>query len=220
MICKYCNVDVDEELEKCPLCLKVVNTESYEGKALYPKYPQISRRKRIKTKIALFLSIAVISVTMFINLYTNRETLWFIYVAASILYLWLLVENTIRSSAHTGAKILLQVIGVAGLSYFIDLASGNLKWSVNYVIPFLVIAGTLAITIIIFNQKMRWSEYIGFQIAVILLGFIPIIFYFLGIVTVLWVCICSALYALLTLIFMFIFSNKKLKMEFVSRFHF
>ncbi len=217
--CSYCNVLVDSSSVKCPLCLRVVNPSPEPSQLQYPIYPQVSKSRRIKTKIALFTSIAVISICIFINLYVNRSNLWFISVAAPILYTWLLVFNTIRSRFHVGAKILLQVVGVSTLVYLIDFAFGYHKWSVNYVIPFLVIVATLMITVIIFNKKMQWAEYMGFQVAVIALGFIPIIFYFLGIATVLWGCICSALYAILTLVFMLIFSNKSLKTEFISRFH-
>jgi RNA polymerase subunit RPABC4/transcription elongation factor Spt4 len=223
--CKYCNVFIDENLNKCPLCHQIIsdNQMAYNS-VLYPIY-DIDKSlyvKRIIFKIWLFLSIAGCCTVILLNVLTlNRSNnLWFLYIVVPTLYLWLLVKNTILSKMHTGGKILLQIISVSGLILVIDLNSGFYRWSVNIVIPIMVAVSTIFITVIVYSRKMLWNEYIGYAITLLFLGFIPVILYFIGVSNSIWASGFSALYSFLTLLFMFIFSNKRFKNEFKRRLHF
>lgn len=220
--CKFCNVHVSDSLTKCPLCFKLINEQPARDKCEYPIYNTKVPREtdKIVTRICLFLSIVTIVTCVFINIVNHEKDWWSVSVSASILYAWLLIKNTILSKSHVGAKILFQVLGLSVMVLLIDLSSDYHRWSVNFVIPFLVMSATLLITIIISTRNMRWSEYVGYQFAIILLGFIPILLHFLHVTDVFWVSSLSALYAFSTLVFMFIFSNKKFKAEFIRRFHF
>lgn len=220
--CKFCNLHVSDSLSKCPLCFILVNEQPAHDEKEYPTYSTVvpDMTEKMVTKICLFLSIVAIATCVFINIASFKESLWSISVTVSILYAWLLIKNTILSSTHVGAKILFQVLGLSTMVFLIDFASDYNRWSVNFVIPFLVMSATLLITIIIFTRSMRWSEYVGYQFAIILLGFIPILLHFVHVTETFWVSSLSALYAFSTLVFMFIFSNKKFKAEFIRRFHF
>ncbi|MEG1186185.1 MAG: DUF6320 domain-containing protein, partial [Eubacterium sp.] len=127
---------------------------------------------------------------------------------------------TICSKMHGGGKIILQTIGLSLLAVLIDFNSGFHRWSVNLVVPFIVIAATQMITIIVFSKKMLWNAYIGYAITMIFLSFLPILLFVFGIATSFWACALSGLYALITLGAMFLFSEKDFKNQFISRFHF
>lgn len=221
--CEHCQVRVDEHLTKCPLCLKVINphTEVTEN-SLYPTYTHKVHTKSFLFKLGVFLSIATVSICALINILTLQHVgrLWFLYIAVTVLYLWLLIGHTILSKSRVGSKIFLQTIGTSIILYVIDFNSGHSRWSVNFVIPFLVMAATLFITWKVYTKKMLWNEYIGYTIAMIFLGFIPTILYLVGIANILWASASAALYSLLTIIGMFTFANKRFKNEFKRRFHF
>lgn len=220
--CDKCNVSVDENLKRCPLCQKsITDIDRKDENLLYPKYKVDKQKGRLVFKYFLFMSIALASTTIFINLLTLKfyHELWFLYIVLAILYSWLLVRNTILSKMHTGAKILFQLFGISSILYIVDVNTGFNNWSVNYVLPFLLIGTTLLITIIVYTKKLLWSQYIGYAITAIFIGFIPIILYGLRVIDVFIPSAVSALYSILTLILMFVFSNKKFKDEFVRRFH-
>lgn len=220
--CEYCGVFVDESLHYCPLCHRIMkDAENISENSWYPDYTDgnIQSRQKFKNKVFLFLLISVISICLLINLLSGNSTPWFLYVACPLLYVLLLI-NTIFSKMHMGNKILLQVMGISMLLFTLDLLSGYKRWSVNIVIPFLFIAGTFTITIIILKKRMLWSEYIGYVIVMIFLGFLPVILYLTGVSDELWASAVSALYSLLTTIGMLLFSNKQFKNELVRRFHF
>lgn len=220
--CRQCGIYIYENDGKCPLCnkpageLKITCENEW-----YPAYKpsEASPGKGMVKKVYLFVSITVISICLLVNALAGLENPWFLYVAGPIMYLLLLINNTILSRMHTGMKILLQICSISGLLFIIDMLSGFYRWSVNIVIPYLFIAGTLINTIIILKKKMLWREYAGYILAMIFLGFLPVLLYWTGIADILWAAAVSALYSILTVIGMLIFANKKFKNEVTRRFH-
>lgn len=221
--CLQCGVFIDESLKKCPLCHRnILDAKTSLKSSWYPTYniARIDRHMSFQSKMILFLSITIISVCLLINLLSGIEHPWVLYVAGPVLYLLLLIHSTILSNSHVGTKILLQILGISNMLFIIDFLSGYYRWSVNVIIPFLVIMGTFLITIILIKKRMLWNEYIGYVITMIFLGFIPAVLYLIGIANIIWPSAVSALYALLTTVGMLMFSNKKFRNEIEGRFHF
>lgn len=221
-ICRQCGILLEENVSKCPLCNRAVEGEHDSDNRWYPIYTahinQASRK--MCSRVFLFILITAISICALINLLTGITNPWFLYVTCPILYLILLIYNTILSKIHAGAKILFQIFGISAMLFMLDFVSGYSRWSVNIVIPFLFILGTFMTTLIILKKKMLWSEYVGYEIVMILIGFIPVLLYATRVSSVLWAGATSALYSFLTMVGMLIFSNKKFKNEVKSRFYF
>lgn len=220
--CINCHIQLRDFQKECPFC-----HEKFAPKGEAPFYPaydykKLSVRQRIFPRIVAFLAIFISAVSVFINVLTWRgyPHLWSIFVVGGAMYLWLTIGNTILSKMHGGGKIILQTISLSALAVLIDLFSGFHRWSVNIVVPFIVIAHTLLITIIVFAKKMLWNAYIGYTITMLFLCFFPILLFVCRVATSFWACALSGLYALLTLAAMFIFARKDMKDQFVSRFHF
>ncbi|MEW9677777.1 DUF6320 domain-containing protein [Lentibacillus sp. L22] len=178
------------------------------------------KRRHFVQRLVLFIAIFTISTSVLINLLTNRNELWFLYVLGPVLYGVLFINHTILSKAHTGSKVIFQVIALSVMLFILDAASGGSRWSIHYVIPFLVTLATLFVTIIVLRKPMKWREYIGYMTTMVILGFLPVILFLSSWSTVLWPSAATALYALLTLIGMILFSEKTMKNEIVRRFHF
>ncbi|MFZ4454102.1 DUF6320 domain-containing protein [Salibacterium aidingense] len=221
--CKDCQVMIEDNSVKCPLCFKsVVEKRSTSDCTFYPvgHRPEAMAAGRLFPNINLFVSVLIISTCLLINILTTPNHLWFIYVIAPVLYLLLLFNHTLLSKSHVGSKIILQVLGLSSLLFFLDYNTSFERWSVNIVHPFLVIGATLLITVIIIVQRMRWRDYVGYITTMILLGFMPLALYLTGISSSLWASAGAALYALLTLIGMFLFSDQSFKNDLKRRFHF
>lgn len=218
--CKNCGVWV--EGLTCPLCHRGIldPTTSAEIKG-YPDYGRLRWDKKnvFISKLAIFIAVSIISICVLINLVTMPHTLWSLYVATIVFYLLITCIHTILSASHPGGKILVQLISLSGLLLLTDVLGGFERWSVNYVVPFLVVAATLLVTFIILTKRMRWRAYVGFVVTMIVLGFFPIVLYLAGVATAIWPSAVTALYALLTLFGMLLFSNKTFKTDLVRRFH-
>lgn len=215
--CTNCNIYTKQHY--CPLCKQGLS-EVIEENEYYPDYEMKIKRRYFIQRLVLFIAIFSISTSLLINLLTDPDTLWFLYVLGPVLYGLLCINHTILSKAHTGSKVIFQVIVLSIMLFILDAASGSSKWSIHYVIPFLVTLATLFVTIIILRKPMKWSEYIGYMSTMVVLGFLPVILFLSSWSTVLWPSAVTALYALLTLIGMVLFSEKTMKNEIVRRFHF
>lgn len=215
--CPKCNVYTKQSY--CPLCQFKLADES-EDSTYYPVYETKPYRRGFIQRLVLFIATFAVSTSLLINLLTEAHQLWFLYILGPALYGVILINHTILSKAHTGSKVVLQVIVLSIMLFILDAASGSAKWSIHYVIPFLVMIATLFVTIIVLRKPMKWGEYIGYMTTMVILGFLPIILFLSSWSVVLWPSAATALYAFLTLIGMILFSEKTMKNEIVRRFHF
>lgn len=208
--CSKCNIYTKQQY--CPLCTDKLS-ETSEENAYYPVYETNNQERRFAQRLVLFIVTIVVSISLLINLLTEPQHLWFLYVLGPALYGLLLLNHTILSKAHTGSKIIFQVIALSIMLFILDAASGSSKWSIHYVIPFLVMLATMFVTIIVLLKRMKWREYIGYLSTMVILGFIPVLLFLSSWSTVLWPSASTALYALLTFVGMVLFSEKTMKNE-------
>lgn len=215
--CPDCKVKIEYGL-KCPLCFKNIKGKS-NGK-IYPKY-KIKKKNKTVHNIFLFASIAITLLSFLANGYyfTYYKYPWSLFVFLTIIYLWVLVKHTILSRVKGGNKVLMQVFCLSIICVIVDVNTGFHRWSVNYVIPYILLVSTAVIAFIARLIKMLWSEYINFVIASIFLCFIPLILSLLNVATVYLPGILAGTCSVLTFIGLMIFANKRFKNEVIGRFH-
>lgn len=226
--CNNCRVLLQEEQESCPLCcqnsFEEVAGVDFGAPSVYPayNYKKLMRRTQTLPKLLLFISIAVCALTLFINVTTweRYDKLWSLFVIVPVAYLWLLIGNTILSKMRGGGKIILQTIGLSCVVVLMDLNTGFQRWSVNIVIPMLVVTAIVLVMVIVFSRRLLWNDYIGYAITLMPLGFIPILLYVFGVSTSFWASASCALCALLSIIAMGIIAPKRFRTEVARRFHF
>ncbi|WP_211364919.1 DUF6320 domain-containing protein [Salinicoccus hispanicus] len=207
--------------ETCPLCHAKVGAQATQVQGtLYPAYD--TKEYRTKTRIsrlAIFLGVLTVLICLAINIIVLPEFLWVFYVAVSVFYVLILLSHTILSRSHLGGKIVAQVVSLTILLLVIDLMSGSIQWSVDYVVPFLIVGGILLMSIIILKVRLRWGGYVSFLLLMLALGFLPALFYVAGVATVLWPSIVAALFAMTTFSAIFLFANRAFKTQLGRRFH-
>lgn len=220
--CIKCNLLVDSKHKTCPLCgeeLELINDES--NRQNYPSYEAIPVKKNILLRVFIFLTIVVDLISILIDFLTYKEggIHWSSFPIASTIYLWILIRFTILSKRNAAFKLLIQMITVSLVVFVIDIYSKGGGWALNYVIPFLSMASTLMIAIILMARRMKFSSYVFNLFASIILGFIPFILWLTGIVTVNWPSLSAACFSLLTLIGMILFANEEIKEEIKKKFN-
>ncbi len=249
--CIECNVKVNTNGLKCPLCSMPLSEEpdvkletpdgssepgmmkeigpdgsgsadaaDLEGVARYPSPEEGSGyRYNFILRLFMFISIVVGSTSLLINLMTYAGNLWSLYVIGSLLYAWIVIGYPLLRKRKTGQIIVVVAIATSIYVFSLELATHTKGWGLTYVLPFIFIGATLAITFIILIKRLKWREYTVYQTIMVILGFLPIIFCATGLVEPMWPSILSAFYSLLTLVGMFVFVDKKYKDELIKRFH-
>ncbi|WP_411842435.1 DUF6320 domain-containing protein [Salinicoccus sp. HZC-1] len=218
---KCLNCDMWTHHEICPLChAETIGEGVHEEGAHYPAYDMEEYKKKTRiSRIAIFSGVLAVLACLVINIAVMPRFLWVFYVAVAVFYVLVSLNHTILSASHLGGKIVAQVVSLTVLLLVIDIMSGAIQWSVNYVVPFLIIAGILLMSIIILKVRLRWGGYVSFLLMMIALGFSPAVFYLTGIATVLWPSVVAALFAVATFSSILLFANQAFMTQLGRRFH-
>jgi len=178
-----------------------------------------TNRHNLTFRVLLIISIAITLICLLVNIINYSGVLWSLYIIGTILYLWITVAYPLFIKRKIGHIIVITAISSSIYLYLLELGTRMKGWGLSYATPFLFIASTFMITLIILLRRLKWREYSTYQTIMIILGLLPIIFCITGLVDPIWPSILSAVYSLLTLSGMLIFVNKKYKNELIRRFH-
>lgn len=197
-----------------------MDKEAAEKSEWYPEYDVAEQKKRTNiSRLAILLGTLAVLICLAINMIVIPQFLWVFYVAVAVFYVVVSLSHTILSASHIGGKITAQVISLTIVLLVTDVMSGNIQWSVDYVVPFLIIAGILLISIIILTVRLKWTGYFSFLLMMIAMGFLPIIFYISGLATVFWPSLTAGLFAVTIFAVLLLFANQTFMTQLGRRFH-
>ncbi len=179
--CRYCGVEISDKTEKCPLCQGVLEAGGKQRQA----YPDIySQRKRLilVRQIISIVAIAAIALCLYIDYQTISRMKWSFIASGGIILAWRMF--LVMSDPNKGyrARIIHALFGCFAYLMLIDYVSGFGGWSLDIVLPgamFLINFGL--IFLMIYNHR-SWQSYMIYQLGGIVLGLIPIILIYAGVV--------------------------------------
>ncbi|MFC3418529.1 DUF6320 domain-containing protein [Salinicoccus hispanicus] len=215
--CEQCSVK--SKHNTCPLCSRRLSSTyiAVENRP-YPKYDRQSLGKRKASKIAVFAGLAIILACIFVNLIVMPHFLWVFYVIGFVAYAVISLNHTVLSKSHLGSKIVGQVASLTLLLLLIDSQSGFLNWSINYAVPFLIVAGLVMVTLSLLTKRLKWKGYVS-SILMITLSFLPAALYFSGYATVIWPSAVASLYAFMLVVFFGVFAHHAVWSQLSRRLH-
>ncbi|MFA5542416.1 MAG: DUF6320 domain-containing protein [Bacilli bacterium] len=218
--CSKCKVEVNTIRKTCPLCGQFLeNPDKEEFTQIYPTYVNEAKKIDLFLRILLFISVTVMATVLLINFLTYDGVSWSLYVVIGVVYAWILWRSTIKSKRNVASRLLVQMIALSLTVYGIEEISNTGNWALDYIIPFICVATTLSIVILIFSKKMLYSDYLFYLLLSIIIGFVPLILYLTQIINVLWPSITAAGVSSITTLGMIIFADRATKDELKRRFH-
>lgn len=170
--CNNCKIEILDETEYCPLCQSVL-TPTEELENMYPDVRFMMRRFMLFTRIYLFCAILVQVVLFSINWVCKSEIWWSAITGLVFFCIYMILRYAILGKSDYKIKVfILALIGVLA-SIVIDFVIGYRGWSVNYVLPaMIVLVDIIIIGCMIYNRR-NWQSYIMWQIFMILCSLIP-----------------------------------------------
>ena len=175
--CDKCNVDINSDLNYCPLCFNEID----EGQLDTPKFYSVSsvkpteiKKTHMTRKIFTIISLAVILTCCIIN-YLTKTPFWSGLVALGIIYLWIFVKHTIMSSRSAFEKVILQVVGIFAILILSNYVSGG-GWFMDYVLPALMSLIIIVLNMILFVSPRRKTFEVSFLIIELFILIASIIF--------------------------------------------
>lgn len=220
-ICKRCNVKIHEDTDICPLC-RTVLTDIGGGtpRRTYPDIEVNPHKYNIIKRMFLFISVLSGVTTAVTNYLTYNGVIWSAISIAAIIYFWIILSYSIKRNANIASKILVQVLGVSGLTVIMDIAVGYSGWSVNHVIPEIIILANISVLILVIVNRMYWHTYVLNQIVIAVFGLIPGVLYLCGLIQVLLPTVFATATSFTVLVGTMIFGDKTIKSELKRRLHF
>lgn len=218
--CNNCNIEIFEEISVCPLCQHGLENVSQEKKrGMYPKIEFNNHKFIMLLRLFNFMSIILATGLITINVATYNGGWWSVICVGAITYFWITVRYSIQNNTNYAAKILIQTIGGMGLCLLIDIVNGYQGWSINYVIPAIILVAYLAIVILMIVNFMNWQSYILFQITLVVFSIILMGLHLLNIITKPILSYVTLGITLVIFIGTIVFGDKKAKTELIRRFH-
>lgn len=173
-----------DQTDVCPLCQCVVEAEDESGQE--ERYPDIrlkGRRLELVSRISLFLAIVLGALAVVMNYVMDSDMWWSVIVVAALAYLMLFLFYIIANE-HAGyrSKVVIGVACGAADLVIIDYVLGFRHWSLDYVIPLVLIIMDVMIIAAMFINIRSWQSYLLFQICMILCSGVCVVLSLFGVV--------------------------------------
>lgn len=219
--CRRCDIEIKDGSVTCPLCDSVL-----EGKEQgEPAYPEIGYQMQrfLFIKRLFYFSLLVVGVTsVLVNYYTFHrfhEIYWSVIVLGAIGYCWFTVSYTVMNHTNLGAKVIFQAVGILLVTVIADYVTGYRGWSLRFVIPGMLLLADIALLALMLLWPERWQGFFMCQIAVCVLGVVPVGIAYLGWIDNMFLAILDCVILWLSLAGTIIFGGRRTRLELKRRFH-
>ena len=180
--CIRCHVEILDETERCPLCNAVLE-QTVEVENMYPDVRIRSRKFALISRIYLFCAILAESILVYCNFRMESQIWWSVITGLLLLYVYLLFRFAISGQSGYKAKVIVLMLIALSMVVVIDFVAGYHGWSVNYVLPCGILLVDAGIIVLMIVNRKGWQSYLMWQIFMIICSMVPLILYFVGVVT-------------------------------------
>lgn len=219
--CNRCRVIIENDLKECPLCHQKTLKRNEIAEKDFPDQIEVKEdtNKRIM-RILVFIYIALIGINSILNIIFSFKFIWAPYSIVILFYAYLLITAAIKSYKNIGTIVMINVYMLSIIGFILDMILGFSRWSINYLMPILILAGIIALVIFVILKPTNFLDYFIYMLIIALFGIILLVLLWANIVTVKTLSIITSFVSLMTIVGMFIFGDRKAKDEFVKRFHY
>jgi hypothetical protein len=224
--CKICQVSLPGHPEVCPLCGRQIQyaKDAPSVSRLYPVYQKErglgNHWQFFVRRVLPVLLIAFFLAPTLLTLITGKGDVWLDGETLATGFAWVLIRYTWMSRLHLGKKFLIQLANVSLLLYLVDNLTGCQGWALDYAIPLLLTLSSLSLLTLVYRRRRLWSDYAGYVLALLFLGFLPWGLYLLSFSSRLWPSLLSAAANLAAFVAVYFFLDKGFRSHFNRRLHF
>lgn len=182
--CIQCNIAISDDTIVCPLCRCVVDETDKTNKV--NEYPEV-RIKQRKVKFISNLMLVIVLVSCMIltglNMAFHEGGLWCIIPVAAMVYAYLAFRMVFVSMKGYRSKVFIPMVLALGLLLIIDIETGFYGWSLDYILPSVILVADIIILMLMLTNQKNWSSYMIMQIAVMAVCIIPMVLWIVDIIS-------------------------------------
>lgn len=210
---------VQNQLQRCPLCSESLEEIEFEVLRDYPEQFAAKRRIPIR-KLMIFMAMIIVSYSFVIGIFQDFNWNWVFIISCSTLYFTISVMIGLRGKRNIGPIIILQVLGGSALSIVIDYLLGYQGWSLGFVFPLALMAGTSILTLLIILRPKLFTDFASYQLLFGLIGTFLLILVYFDLIGFQSVAIVAGYYSIITCVGLFFFADRKMVHEIKKKFHY
>jgi hypothetical protein len=227
-ICNNCGVELDDNMEVCPLCNENEEIRTKGRTVIYPSDALDLARKdsrKYAWELSGVVTLSGITISLMVDLFFERGLNWSLYSVTALLYVWSAI--TIFFFAVKKSFILLPglLLATLGTLILLDMFDKPIRWFVPIALP---ITLTFFVLIAVVMAIVKIARYKGFNIlAVIMLAlcllcltselFIDLAAY--GSIDIKWSAIATAAFLPVSMVLLFMHYRLKRGRRLDSFFH-
>ncbi len=215
--CNQCGVHILDQTEYCPLCQNVI--EDSGGINLYPNIPRKLRAMLLVFRIILFQAIIVSGLCIFVNYYYMSGVYWCWIVTALESYCAAMFYVMQKEGIGYRARTITGILGAVIIGLVVDEVLGFAGWSLDYVLPAIVILVHIALVILMIVNRRNWQSYLILQMGLFVISLLLIILIALGYITSPTLSFVAIALGVIVLLGTFIFGGNRSMDELKRRFH-
>lgn len=140
-------------------------------------YPQKlnSKKSNLILKIGVLMSVFIAILLIVINKLTTPRIPWAAIANGGIIYAWIVLFYSIRKNINIAGHVLLQTIAISILTIYIDYELKFKGWSIDIVVPILVIISNITMLVLTIVSHKEFIKYAIYQLLIVLFSLLPII---------------------------------------------
>ena len=209
--CPKCKVKIKGKKTCCPLCQGQIR--EIEGN-LEASFPTIKKKKISNVtlfKLVTFLFIASEIVLETINIQTKSMLPYIGVTMLGFLVAWITFVTTLYLRNNLLKVVTWEVVVAIVVDVYIDIKTGYIGWSVEWMIPATLFGLAIATIIIAKIMKLRLDEYILYLVLDLIMALLQIIFIRNGMNDFTWPAVIVIMIYLILIVGVIIFRFADLK---------
>ncbi|MFU0828683.1 MAG: DUF2089 domain-containing protein [Lachnoclostridium sp.] len=216
--CEHCKVHIRGNRKYCPLCQNTVTGAGSEEEEIFPKVP-VNYQYNVVIRIMLFISVSVVVISLAVYAMFPVKVNWPMFVLAGVLCIWISLALVIRKRYNIPKTIIWQVAVISVLAAIWDWRTGWRGWSLDFVFPIACVVAMIVMYIMAKIMKLGVRDFIIYIVLDSLFGIIPVLFYLLKLLHIIYPSIISISFSILSLAAVILFQGDQIKEELKKRMH-
>ena len=200
---------------------RMLSEEEIPHRELKNDFPGCGEQQRLERKenqrivqTFSFLCLAVAVICGMINIMTAGTLNWSWFAGAGCACAWLVVMVAYSKRRNILKNEIWQLLLISVIAILWDRFTGWRGWSVDFVLPFGVLAVQFSVPVIAKVNRLKREEYLFYLVQACIAGLIPMILAWTGVAKFVYPSVICAGISILTLAALFIFCKKDTLREF------
>ena len=218
LYCKSCQVSVAGIHQHCPLCGGHLSGQEEET----PTYPDLPENRDWTRRLIQIISGAALTaaiVCVAINMLAPTQVWWSLFAVLGLGCGWLWAVVGVVKKAKLLNNIVWQLVLISAVAFLWDWLTGWRGWSADYVFPSVCIGAMLAVIILSRVLRMPDRDYIISLIVCAVMGIIPLVLLFTGMVRMIVPSVLCTAASLIIISIQLIFNWKAMYREIHKQLH-